>query len=159
MSSSGYVAWGVTAGEIPTTAYWNILGYNDASFNTGNGFNDSIIIPRHMGLTKTADINGWTKRDYGNWQTYEQTITVNGLAIGGGGLTAAASIGMPTGISDSSGLRLWTGSLKGYAGRVTAELDNGNTVSPVSSFTVYIYNNTGGTITWSGNVYVFAITV
>jgi hypothetical protein len=48
MASSGYQAWAVTAGEVPTTAYWNILGYNDASFNTGNGFNDGIIVPRHF---------------------------------------------------------------------------------------------------------------
>lgn len=48
MASSGYTAWSVTAGEIPTTAYWNILGYNDASFNTGLGFNDSIIEQRHF---------------------------------------------------------------------------------------------------------------
>ena len=51
MSASGYVAWAVTAGEIPTTAYWNILGFNDASFNTGNGFNDSILQNRHIGST------------------------------------------------------------------------------------------------------------
>lgn len=50
MSASGYTAWSVTAGETPTTAYWNILGYNDASFNTGNGFNDAILIARHFGL-------------------------------------------------------------------------------------------------------------
>lgn len=49
MSSSGYQAWSVTAGEIPTTSKWNTLGSNDASFNTGNGFNDAIIQPRHFG--------------------------------------------------------------------------------------------------------------
>lgn len=48
MSSSGYTPWAVTAGEIPTTAYWNLLGSNDASFNTGNGFNDGILINRHF---------------------------------------------------------------------------------------------------------------
>lgn len=57
MSSSGYTAWSVSAGEIPTTAYWNILGANDASFNTGNGFNDGLLLPRHYGagsVTKPA---------------------------------------------------------------------------------------------------------
>ncbi len=34
MSVPGYSAWSVTAGEQPTTAYWNILGSNDAAFNT-----------------------------------------------------------------------------------------------------------------------------
>lgn len=54
MSSSGYTAWNVTAGEVPTTAYWNILGSNDASFNTGNGFNDGIILPRHISTTTST---------------------------------------------------------------------------------------------------------
>lgn len=49
MSQSGYTSWSVTAGEVPTTAMWNILGSNDASFNTGNGFNDGIILTRHIG--------------------------------------------------------------------------------------------------------------
>ncbi len=34
MSVPGYSAWSVTAGEQPTTSYWNILGSNDAAFNT-----------------------------------------------------------------------------------------------------------------------------
>lgn len=48
MASSGYVAWSVIAGETPTTAKWNLLGSNDASFNAGLGFNDSVIVPRHL---------------------------------------------------------------------------------------------------------------
>jgi len=48
MAATGYNAWAVTAGEQPTTAYWNILGANDASFNSGNGFNDGIILSRHL---------------------------------------------------------------------------------------------------------------
>ena len=48
MASSGYAAWSVIAGEQPTTAKWNILGTNDASFNTGNGFNDNILVTRHF---------------------------------------------------------------------------------------------------------------
>jgi hypothetical protein len=48
MPSSGYTAISFTAGEQPTTAKWNLVGSNDASFNTGNGFNDGIIIPRHF---------------------------------------------------------------------------------------------------------------
>lgn len=159
MSSSGYIAWAVTAGEVPTTAYWNILGYNDASFNTGNGFNDGIIIPRHMGLTKTGpDSQGWIKRDYGNWQTYEQTFSVS-ASVGSGGLINVSNPGMPDGIANSSLLRVWCGSLKGYAGRVTADIDNGNTLLNQTSYSIYVYNNTGGTIAFSGYIYVFAITV
>lgn len=50
MSSSGYTPWAVTLGEQPTTAYWNILGSNDASFNNGNGISDGAIINRHYGM-------------------------------------------------------------------------------------------------------------
>lgn len=48
MPSSGYTAWSVVADEQPTTAKWNIIGSNMASFNNGNGFEDSIIIARHI---------------------------------------------------------------------------------------------------------------
>ena len=48
MASSGYTAFAFTAGEIPTTAQWNLIPYNDASFNNGNGFNDNIIVTRHF---------------------------------------------------------------------------------------------------------------
>jgi hypothetical protein len=48
MPSSVYQTWSVTAGEIPTTAQWNILGTNDSSMNTGAGFNDAILTSRHF---------------------------------------------------------------------------------------------------------------
>ena len=48
MPSSGYTAISFTAGEQPTTAKWNLVGSNDASFNTGNGFNDGVIVTRHI---------------------------------------------------------------------------------------------------------------
>lgn len=48
MPSSGYAPWSVVADEQPTAAKWNILGSNDASFNNGNGFEDNIIVNRHM---------------------------------------------------------------------------------------------------------------
>lgn len=50
MPSSGYTLWSVVAGEQPTTAKWNILGNNDAAFNTGVGFNDSAVINRHLAI-------------------------------------------------------------------------------------------------------------
>lgn len=50
MSSSGYTAITFVANEQPTTAKWNLIGSNDASFNNGNGFEDEIIINRHIGL-------------------------------------------------------------------------------------------------------------
>jgi hypothetical protein len=48
MPSSGYVANSFTAGQQPTTTIWNELWANDASFNSGAGFNDGIIIARHF---------------------------------------------------------------------------------------------------------------
>lgn len=48
MPSSGYASITFTAGEQPTTAKWNLIGSNDASFNTGTGFNDNILITRHF---------------------------------------------------------------------------------------------------------------
>jgi hypothetical protein len=48
MSSSGYTAQTFIAGEVPTTTIWNLLWSNDASFNSGNGFNDGIITSRHL---------------------------------------------------------------------------------------------------------------
>ena len=48
MPSTGYVADTFVAGEQPTTAKWNELWGNDASFNSGNGFNDNILVTRHF---------------------------------------------------------------------------------------------------------------
>ncbi len=48
MPASGYTAITFVASEQPTTAKWNLIGSNDASFNTGAGFNDGIIVNRHM---------------------------------------------------------------------------------------------------------------
>lgn len=48
MASSGYTAITFVASEQPTTAKWNLIGSNDASFNTGNGFEDGIIVARHL---------------------------------------------------------------------------------------------------------------
>jgi hypothetical protein len=48
MPSSGYTLWSVIASEMPTTSKWNLLGANDASMNTGLGFNDGVLIARHF---------------------------------------------------------------------------------------------------------------
>ena len=72
MASSGYTAWNVTAGEVPTTAYWNILGANDASFNSGNGINDSAIITRHLAAHNVTN----------NTYVMNEINATNGQAIG-----------------------------------------------------------------------------
>lgn len=48
MPSSGYTSITFVANEQPTTAKWNLVGSNDASFNNGNGFNDGVIVTRHL---------------------------------------------------------------------------------------------------------------
>lgn len=57
MSSSGYALWSVVAGEQPTTSKWNILGNNDAAFNAGVGFNDGVIVSRHMAANSVGLLN------------------------------------------------------------------------------------------------------
>jgi len=48
MPSSGYTAITFVADELLTSTKMNLMGANDASFNTGNGFNDSILALRHF---------------------------------------------------------------------------------------------------------------
>lgn len=45
-----YSAWSVSGGEVPTTAKWNILGTNDASFNDGTGIGSRAITSTHIGV-------------------------------------------------------------------------------------------------------------
>lgn len=56
-----YAAWSVIAGEQPTTAKWNILGTNDASFNNGTGvfgLNKSLLTTLDSNPYKFAAIPG-----------------------------------------------------------------------------------------------------
>ena len=48
MPSSGYTAVSFVTDELLTSTKMNLMGANDASFNNGNGFNDSAIITRHI---------------------------------------------------------------------------------------------------------------
>jgi microcystin-dependent protein len=75
----GYTAWSVTVGEQPTTAYWNILGSNDASFNTGTGFNNDIILWRHIenDMIPTGVIQMWG----GSTTPSSAWLLCNGAAI------------------------------------------------------------------------------
>ena len=91
MASSIYAAWSVIAGEQPTTAKWNILGSNDSSFNTGVGFNDGIIVNRHMTTLAVQEGNI-------DWSTFSNSIkstlgsgTVS-LATGNNNLSTNASL-------------------------------------------------------------------
>lgn len=87
MSSSGYTPWSVTAGEIPTTAFWNVLGFNDASFNTGNGFNDQIIVNRHM-ATNSVKANNLALSNALDATNGVQTYTPSLSNVSGGSFTS-----------------------------------------------------------------------
>lgn len=83
MASSGYTVITFVANEQPTTAKWNLIGSNDASFNNGNGFEDGIIVNRHLasGAVKIGNM------DYTNWPAVlatnsgSQTLTGGGAAV------------------------------------------------------------------------------
>lgn len=50
-----YTAWSVVYGEQPSTAKWNLLGQNDASFNDGTGIADNAILGRHLSASLLSD--------------------------------------------------------------------------------------------------------
>jgi hypothetical protein len=112
MASSGYIPWSVTAGEVPTTSYWNILGANDASFNSGNGFNDQIIIPRHINFN-LFDVYSTTETSTGRLWTDGRTIyrivLLGTMNIINGSITVAHGI---TGFSSAPELVDMRGSLR-----------------------------------------------
>jgi hypothetical protein len=86
-----YTPWSVTAGEVPTTAKWNILGDNDESFNDGTGIADNAIITRHLNaasvtnaktnFTAPADASGSLTLGSGVTTTDVYLIKVNNLVI------------------------------------------------------------------------------
>lgn len=141
MPSSGYTAITFVASEQPTTAKWNLIGSNDASFNTGDGFNDGIIIPRHLAtgavtspalaLSKTTDANGWKVYDYGaNWKEYRKRVTYSNSV---GVLTTfpISSGNLPVGVSTIGNATYigWSITASGNAGAlcVVPELASGST--------------------------------
>lgn len=83
MASSGYSAQTFVAGEMPTTAKWNLLWSNDQSFNSGNGFNDGILMPRHFSNNGTPNTSLDT---YVAWTSYTPTWTA--FTVGNGTVNA-----------------------------------------------------------------------
>lgn len=76
MATSGYQAWSVSAGEVPTTAYWNILGSNDASLSNGNGIQDGAIGTRQLASNSVTYISQiWSDLISSSSQTYVNTWT------------------------------------------------------------------------------------
>jgi microcystin-dependent protein len=79
MPATGYTGFQFTSGEQPTTAKWNLGPNNDASFNTGEGFNDGIIQFRHL----ASDIfpTGLTLMYPGTGAPSANWLVCNGAAV------------------------------------------------------------------------------
>lgn len=120
----------------------------------------NLIYPRKAGTKLAADANGWTAKYTGQAIVYEQAFAWNNGIIGhqSNGLVASAVL-MPVGIIDTSYIRAQCTWLGGYGGRLVASLDNGGTLSAVTSFGVQIGNLLATDITTSGYVYVQFTTV
>jgi len=82
-----YASWSVVFGEQPSTAKWNILGTNDASFNDGTGIaSDAItdakliygkVRSRQGGSATNWGTTGTTNYDYSSTNTFIQTGSFN----------------------------------------------------------------------------------
>lgn len=121
MSATGYTPWVVTVGEQPTTAYWNLLGSNDASFNSGQGFNDQIILWRHLSndIIPTGVILMWS----GSSAPSTQWLVADGSAVSRSTYGALFSIcGTAYGTGDGS----TTFNLPALAGKVPVGLSPGD---------------------------------
>lgn len=115
MPSSGYTANVFVAGEQPSTAKWNLLWGNDASFNSGNGFNDGIIVARHLANDSsfawqqyTPALTGLTGlgtggSNVGRWTQLGKTVHAQGKIILGSGLawSGALTFALPTEINQA----------------------------------------------------------
>lgn len=85
----GYSADSFTAGEQPTTAKWNKLWTNDASFNDGTGIANSVITANKLATGATsafvAASETTTSTSFADLATTTDTVTVtigvNGLAL------------------------------------------------------------------------------
>lgn len=85
-----YSADTFVADEQPTTAKWNKLWSNDASFNDGTGIADDAIIARHIAdnvigvsaLAASAIILGYDDKTDGSFDTTSTTVVqVTGLSL------------------------------------------------------------------------------
>lgn len=73
-----YAVWSVTAGEVPTTTKWNILGTNDAGFNDGTAIAAGAIVT----ATLANNAVGVVRLNY-----VANTDLANGLAVTGAAVT------------------------------------------------------------------------
>lgn len=115
MPVPGYSAWSVTAGEQPTTSYWNILGSNDAAFNTmlsgpntinGNVLEYGTVTGLDLGIaagtnaiyqTSASDYvvtNSWADVSYLNQPTVNFAAGGDALVIGTAYIQQGSAVGV-----------------------------------------------------------------
>lgn len=145
------------ADEQPTTAKWNLLWSNDASFNDGTGIGDNAILERHLNFDVTTDANGWDVLDFGAIKFYTKrfngiTTASSGpnagvLTTGGGG----SGLAFPSGIGPTDCNWLVDGQTDDGAARWKFFMDqydeDGNSST---TFSLYARNLTTATITMTG---------
>lgn len=108
----------------------------------------------------TPDANGWVKKDFGNFQMYERTVSVSGVAVpANNNAVISSSLSLPVGIANSSLVRMYCTWFGGFGGRIYASVDNGNTTGNVTTFSVQLGNSQTAGITASGYIYIMCITV
>lgn len=155
MASSGYTAITFVANEQPTTAKWNLIGSNDASFNSGNGFEDGIIIARHLAanilanattaINKTIDANGWTVYNLGALKLYLKRGTLSS-ALAGNTWSALSVDNLPVGFSTIGSTNILVGAVStdDKAIRVQLEPQAGNSAIILSRYNAYTSTVTTG---------------
>lgn len=167
MASTIYTPWAVTAGEQPTTAYWNILGSNDSSFNTGQGFNDGIIVNRHLaaGAVLSANVKPTYIESTGNTNgTGSRSVSSSNYLVPGSIITYTTGstneilhcwgYGLVQGASGGCGLLIQVNGA-GIGRRTYTELINYNShyptglfsASPNTTYTIRLFVYAGGSTT------------
>lgn len=110
-------------------------------------------------VDKSVDANGWTVKKSPSGTVYEKTFTCNAVGVPANNNTSLGTLTMPVGISNGmTGLKIYFGVEGGFAGRIYASIDNGNTLVRTGAVSLQIGNLTTGLITFTGYVHVMITT-
>ena len=110
-------------------------------------------------FTKTTDANGWIVKDYVSHKVYEKTINTGTygafVTVAANASTSLGALTMPVGITNNmTGLKVYLGVEGGFAGRIYASLDNGNTLTRTGAVNLHIGNLTTGSINFIGYIHI-----
>lgn len=112
-----YTSWSVTFGEQPSSAKWNILGSNDASFNDGTGIGTNAIAA--ASLSTSAIYLGSVTRTSAFTTTSATDVQVTSMSISitvpAGSrkvkITAYCGEASDTGANGGVGISIWDGTV------------------------------------------------